>query len=186
MVSEGLSVARSPAANGQHFERGYSPTRLEIDLDFPTTTSTSTHDLMSDQRVSAFSATPGSNGSASPDEAQPPLIVPAPLGPRNTIFFLDHRRRLAVTHYQTEDRSTPPTAVAAPQFVLRLYIRSSRSAFNTRDALMTILCWCEHLLVLPAVTHLLHELGLSGTSIRVEMYDGLDSFKVSPASSIAS
>jgi hypothetical protein len=54
--------------------------------------------------------------------------------------------------------------------------------FNRPDALKTVLRWCENMLALSAVTHLLHQLGLSGTSVRVEMYDGLNSFKVRPAS----
>lgn len=186
MASEDVSMALASTPDEQDFDTVYSPKCPEFDLDFPTGTCTSIHDFMSDQQVSAFCASPGSNSSASQDKTRSPMIIPAPLGPRNTIFFLDHMRRLAVTHYQTKDRSTLSTAVTAPQFVLRLYIRSNGSMFNTRDDLKTVLHWCENLLVLPAVTHLLHELGLSGTSIRVEMYDGLDNFQVSSASNIYS
>lgn len=74
--------------------------------------------------------------------------------------------------------SLAPPAVPAPQFLLKFYIRSNAAMFNTRENLRVILGWCEKLLVLPAINHLLHELGLSGTSIRLEMYDGLGSFEV--------
>jgi hypothetical protein len=50
---------------------------------------------------------------------------------------------------------------------------------------MAILGWCEKLLLLPAIDHrLLHELGLSGTSVRFGTYVGLDSCEVSLALSI--
>jgi hypothetical protein len=182
MASEDVSMALSPALDEQELDKSYYQTSSAFHLDLLTSSIAPNPGFMSDQHVSALPTTPSSNSSASVDRARHPLIIPAPWGPRDTVFFLDHMRRLAVTHYQTKDRSTLPTTVTAPKFVLRLYIRSSTSMFNKLDALETVLNWCENMLALSAVTHLLHQLGLSGTSVRVEMYGGLNSFKVRPGS----
>lgn len=170
------------------------------DLDFSMTLETPMLDLLSEEEILPTpSAVPDFDDSAPKGEARALLIVPVPPGTRKTCFFLDHTRRLAVTHHQTEPKPTSaeeneapgasslgstsgsslaPLAVPAPQFLLKFYIRSNTAMFNTRENLQVILGWCERLFVLPAINHLLHELGLSGTSIRLEMYDGLGSFEV--------
>jgi hypothetical protein len=176
------------------------------DLDFSMTPETAMLDLLSEEEILPTpSEAPGFDDPALKGEARALLIVPVPPGTRKTCFFLDHTRRLAVTHHQTEPKptsaeendtpsasslgstvipqgpsgSSPASpAVPAPEFLLKFYIRSNTAMFNTRENLQVILGWCEKLLVLPAINHLLHELGLSGTSIRLEMYDGLGSFEV--------
>lgn len=156
-----------------------SPAGSEFDLDFSTSPGSTMQDFMCEEDQLATSPqSPEGESSVPQSEARTLLILPVPLGPRNTFFFLDHTRRLAATHYQTEQKHTVPTTATAPQFLIKFYIRSNASMFNTRDKLKTILGWCEQLFVLPAINHLLHELGLSGTSIRFEMYDGLESFEV--------
>ena len=176
------------------------------DLDFSMTLETPMLDLLSEEEILPTpSAVPDFDDSAPKDEARALLIVPVPPGTRKTCFFLDHTSRLAVTHHQTEPKpisaeeneapsasslgstmvpqrpsgsSLAPLAVPAPQFLLKFYIRSNAAMFNTRENLQVILGWCEKLFVLPAINHLLHELGLSGTSIRLEMYDAFGSFEV--------
>ena len=176
------------------------------DLDFSMTPETPMLDLLSEEEILPTpSAVPGFDDPALKGEARALMIVPVPPGTRKTCFFLDHTRRLAVTHHQTELKPTSseeneapsasplgsttvpqrpsgsslvPLAVPAPQFLLKFYIRSNTAMFNGRENLQVILGWCEKLFVLPAINHLLHELGLSGTSIRLEMYDGLGSFEV--------
>jgi hypothetical protein len=176
------------------------------DLDFSMTPETPMLDLLSEEEILPTpSAVPGFDDPALKGEARALMIVPVPPGTRKTCFFLDHTRRLAVTHHQTELKPTSseeneapsasslgsttvpqrpsgsslvPLAVPAPQFLLKFYIRSNTAMFNGRENLQVILGWCEKLFVLPAINHLLHELGLSGTSIRLEIYDGLGSFEV--------
>jgi len=176
------------------------------DLDFSMTPESPMLDLLSEEEILPTpSAVSDFDDSAPKGGARALLIVPVPPGTRKTCFFLDHTRRLAVTHHQTESKPTSaeqneapsastldstmvlqrpsgsslsPLAVPAPQFLLKFYIRSNAAMFNSRENLRVILGWCEKLFVLPAINHLLHELGLSGTSIRFEMYDGLGSFEV--------
>ena len=166
------------------------------DLDFSMTLDTPMLDLLSEEEILPTpSVVPDFDHSPPKGDARPLLIVPVPPGTRKTCFFLDHTRRLAVTHHQTEPKptsaeeneapsasplgsTTTPLAVPAPRFLLKFYIRSNAAMFNTRENLRVILGWCEKLFVLSAINHLLHELGLSGTSIRLEMYDGLGSFEV--------
>jgi hypothetical protein len=182
MSPKDTRMASSLKPAEQDFYDDYSAADSVLNLDFSTNTSSTMQDFLSDEeQLPRPSQTPNSDSPALQGEARPLLVAPAPLGPRNTAFFLDHTRRLAITHYQTDHRHTVPAAATAPQFLLQLYIRSNASMFDTRDNLKTILGWCEKLLVLPAINHLLHELGLSGTSMRLEMYDGLDSFKASLA-----
>jgi hypothetical protein len=174
-------------------------------LDFSTTPETTMLDLLSEEILPTPSTAPDFANSAPNSEAGALLIVPVPPGTRKTCFFLDHTRRLAVTHHQTEPKPTraeendapsvpslgstvipqglndsnpAPPAGPAPQFLLKFYIRSNAAMFNTRENLQVILGWCEKLFTLSAINNLLHELGLSGTSIRLEMYDGLGSFEV--------
>ena len=179
---------------------------ISDDLDFSMTPETPILDLLSEEEILPTpSAVPDFDDSAPKDEARALLIVPVPPGTRKTCFFLDHTRRLAVTYHQTEPKppsaeeneapsasplgstmapqrpsssSLAPLAAPAPQLLLKFYIRSNAAMFNTRENLQVILGWCERLFVLPAINHLLHELGLSGTSIRLEMYDGFGSFEV--------
>jgi hypothetical protein len=196
MPSDDISMALF----SMHDEQGYndydSGAGPDFDPDFSTSTGTPMQDFLSDEeQLSTFSQTPAwtlftttpdtpaSDIPGPPGEPRTLWIIPAPLGPRNTVFFLDHTRHLAVTHYQTKDRTTLPTAIMAPQFLLQLYIRSNTSVINTRNNLKTIVGWCEQVLALQAINHLLHELRLSGISIRVEMYDGLENFKASLARS---
>jgi hypothetical protein len=175
------------------------------DLDFSITPETPMLDLLSEELLPTSSAAPDFDDSTPKGEARALLIVPVPPGTRKTCFFLDHSRRLAVTYHQTEPKpisteendapsasslestvipqdpsgSNPaPPAGPAPQFLLKFYIRSNAAMFNTQENLQVILGWCEKLFVLSAINNLLHELGLSGTSIRLEMYDGLGSFEV--------
>lgn len=175
------------------------------DLDFSMTPETPIFDLLSDDIPPTPSAAPGFDDSAPKGETGALLIVPVPPGIRKTCFFLDHTRRLAVTHHQTGPKPThaeendalsasslgstaipqdpsgsspAPPAGPAPQFLLKFYIRSNAAMFNTRENLQVILGWCEKLFMLSAINNLLHKLGLSGTSIRLEMYDGLGSFEV--------
>jgi hypothetical protein len=174
-------------------------------LDFSTTPETTMLDLLSEEILPTPSTAPDFDNSAPKGEAGALLIVPVPPGTRKTCFFLDHTRRLAVTHHQTEPKPTraeendapsvpslgstvipqglndsnpAPPAGPAPQFLLKFYIRSNAAMFNTRENLQVVLGWCEKLFMLSAINNLLHELGLSGTSIRLEMYDGLGSFEV--------
>jgi hypothetical protein len=182
MASEAINMAASSNSDEQGHDEHASAAGFEFEVDFSTSPEAPAQDFMfGEQQLLTSSSTPEHDSSAPEGAARNLLIIPAPLGSRNTVFFLDNCRRLAVTHYQTELTFTAPAAVTTPQFSLQFYIRSNESMFNTRDNLMTILGWCEKLLLLPAIEHLLHELGLSGTSIRFEVYDGFDSFKVSPA-----
>jgi hypothetical protein len=168
-------------------------------LDFSMTPETPMLDLLSEEILPTPSTAPNFDNSAPKGEAGALLIVPVPPGTRKTCFFLDHTRRLAVTHHQTEPKPTRaeendapsvsyfgstviPQGLSdsnpAPQFLLKFYIRSNAAMFNTRENLQVILGWCEKLFMLSAINNLLHELGLSGTSIRLEMYDGLGTFEV--------
>jgi hypothetical protein len=181
---------------------------IPIDLDFSMTPEIPMIDLLSEDILQTPSVAPDFEDSAPKDETGALLIVPVPPGTRKTYFFFDHTRRLAVTHYQTEPTPTDaeendspsasyigstvtpqdssgsnPAAPAGPvpQFLLKFYIRSNVAMFNSRENLQVILGWCEKLFMLSAINNLLHKLGLSGTSIRLEMYDGLGSFEVTLA-----
>src|SRR2546423_8809868 len=156
-----------------------SVTDFELDIGVSMSAGPTTHDFMSDEKqLPISSSTPDLGNSDSQDSSKHSLIVAPTISSRNTFFFLDHTGRLAVTHYQKGPRPTTAVETDAPQFVLQIYILSNESMFGTRDALKTTISWCEKLLLLPATTHLLHELGLTGTSVRFEMYDGLANFEV--------
>ena len=154
----------------------------EFDLDFSSGSGpTTTQDPLSDEAsLDYISALPASATALAPiaSPPRPPLIVRATRDSRNTFFFLDHTRRLAITHYQRVPRLPGIGEGLAPQFVLTVYIRSNLSMFSTPDDMRTILGWGENLLMLPAISHLLHELGLSAMSLRIELYDGQASFEV--------
>ena len=154
----------------------------EFDLDFSSCSNlATTQDPLSDKAsLDHIFALPASATAPAPVASSPKqtLIVHATRDSRNTFFFLDHTRRLAITHHQRVPRPPDSGEDIAPQFVLTLYIRSSLSMFSNPDDMRTILGWGENLLMLPAISHLLHELGLSGMSMRIELYDGHGSFEV--------